>query len=177
MLCEMKLSEYNKWLWIIGGFLFLYATWVQFESHMTLASIREAKGMKKPIQEKKTEETKVVSKKEDFPHTLQKRKVTSKPSTEEKESENVKQPARKVIYGIPRGGWFEYVSCPHYLAEILIYAAFLMITKASDSTMWFLFAFVVLNLTKNAIATHAWYKEKFGEKYPKNRKALIPFVL
>lgn len=27
-------------------------------------------------------------------------------------------------YSIPRGKWFEYVSCPHYLGEILIYISF-----------------------------------------------------
>jgi len=25
-------------------------------------------------------------------------------------------------YKIPYGGWFEYVSCPHYTAEIMLYA-------------------------------------------------------
>ena len=24
-------------------------------------------------------------------------------------------------YGVPRGDWFEYVSCPHYAAECLLY--------------------------------------------------------
>eukprot|EP01083_Nonionella_stella_P228928 810878_1 len=23
-------------------------------------------------------------------------------------------------YSLPQGGWFEYISCPHYLAEIII---------------------------------------------------------
>lgn len=175
MLCEMKLHEYNKLLWIIGGYLFLHATWIQFESHIQLASIREAKVIKK----KKTDDTTVVSKKEDTSTTIQKRKTNSKPELDVKVEQSAERKVykRKVIYGIPRGGWFDYVSCPHYMAEIVIYAALLIITKAADSAMWFLFAFVALNLTKNAIATHAWYKEKFGDKYPKNRKALIPFVL
>lgn len=25
-------------------------------------------------------------------------------------------------YGVPRGGLFEYVACPHYLCEIIVYA-------------------------------------------------------
>ena len=28
------------------------------------------------------------------------------------------------VYTIPRGKWFAYVSCPHYLAEIMIYVSF-----------------------------------------------------
>lgn len=31
------------------------------------------------------------------------------------------------------------------------------------------------NLVPRAVRTHHWYKEKFDD-YPKNRKALIPFV-
>ena len=31
---------------------------------------------------------------------------------------------RKISYCAPRGEWFEYISCPHYLAEILIYICF-----------------------------------------------------
>lgn len=31
------------------------------------------------------------------------------------------------------------------------------------------------NLVPRAVRTHQWYKEKFDD-YPKNRKALIPFV-
>jgi hypothetical protein len=171
----MRLREYNKVLWIIGGYLFLHATWVQFESHMNLSSIREVKVVKKKT-DASVRDTQVVSKKEDV-STVQQRKVTPKPASEEKVEKLQSSDKRKVLYGIPRGGWFNYVSCPHYMAEIVIYTAFLIITKAADTAMFFLYAFVVLNLTKNAIATHAWYKEKFGDKYPKNRKALIPYVL
>ena len=36
-------------------------------------------------------------------------------------------------YHIPRGGLFQYVSCPHYLAEILIYTSFLLLLRDIDS--------------------------------------------
>ena len=36
--------------------------------------------------------------------------------------------------------------------------------------------FVIMNISHNAIRTHKWYNEKF-EDYPKQRKAIIPFIL
>ncbi|KAL7546023.1 hypothetical protein ACHAWF_010734 [Thalassiosira exigua] len=32
-------------------------------------------------------------------------------------------------YSIPYGGWFNYVSCPHYLAEIMIYFTFFILSN------------------------------------------------
>ncbi|SLI77774.1 steroid dehydrogenase [Mycobacteroides abscessus subsp. abscessus] len=32
------------------------------------------------------------------------------------------------------------------------------------------------NLVPRAFATHRWYREKFAD-YPRNRKALIPFLI
>jgi hypothetical protein len=78
-------------------------------------------------------------------------------------------------YFIPYGDWFEYVSCPHYLAEILLYFS-MMIMVPSSINMWGLWSFVTINLTSTGINTHAWYKNKFGNEYPK-RRAVFPFVL
>jgi 3-oxo-5-alpha-steroid 4-dehydrogenase 3 len=36
-------------------------------------------------------------------------------------------------YRLPRGRWFEYVSCPHYAAEILIYIGFILMFQVSSS--------------------------------------------
>ncbi|KAF9622227.1 hypothetical protein IFM89_030269 [Coptis chinensis] len=49
-------------------------------------------------------------------------------------------------YVIPHGDWFEIVSCPHYLAEIVIYAGLLVASGGSDPTIWLLFGFVVAPL-------------------------------
>lgn len=41
-------------------------------------------------------------------------------------------------------------------------------------------AFVLAEVTSmlpRAVRGHAWYKEKFGNKYPKSRKAVIPGIL
>ncbi|KAL0914167.1 hypothetical protein M5K25_017677 [Dendrobium thyrsiflorum] len=78
-------------------------------------------------------------------------------------------------YIIPNGDWFEYVSCAHYLGEIVIYAGILLASGGFDPTVWLLFFFVVSNLVFAAAETHRWYHQKF-ESYPPSRKALIPWI-
>jgi len=80
-------------------------------------------------------------------------------------------------YGIPYGDWFEWVSSPHYFAEILIYITFLIVVGLNNMSMWLALMFVVLNLTHSAYKTHNWYLEKFKEAYPKQRKFLLPLLL
>ncbi|KAJ6927323.1 LOW QUALITY PROTEIN: hypothetical protein NC651_011401 [Populus alba x Populus x berolinensis] len=77
-------------------------------------------------------------------------------------------------YVIPRGDWFEIVSSPHYLAEIVIYAGIVFGSGGADLTIWLLFGFVVSNLIFAAAETHRWYLQKF-DNYPSNRVAIIPF--
>ncbi|XP_074589275.1 polyprenal reductase 1-like [Curcuma longa] len=78
-------------------------------------------------------------------------------------------------YVIPHGDWFAHVSCPHYLAEIIIYLGILVASGGSDVTIWLLFLFVISNLAFAAAETHRWYCEKFDD-YPKDRRAIIPFI-
>lgn len=78
-------------------------------------------------------------------------------------------------YVVPHGDWFEYVSCPHYLAEIIIYAGILLASGGLDITIWLLFFFVVANLVFAAAETHKWYHSKF-ESYPSSRRAILPFI-
>ncbi|CAA7023147.1 unnamed protein product [Microthlaspi erraticum] len=78
-------------------------------------------------------------------------------------------------YIIPHGDWFEMVSSPHYLAEIVLYAGLVIASGGTDITIWLLFSFVVGNLTMAAGETHRWYLRKF-ENYPANRSAIFPYV-
>ncbi|XP_071692462.1 polyprenal reductase 2 [Rutidosis leptorrhynchoides] len=78
-------------------------------------------------------------------------------------------------YVIPYGDWFEYVSSPHYSAEIVIYGGLLVASGGADLSLWLLFAFVVANLVFAATETHRWYVHKF-EDYPHNRYVIFPFV-
>ena len=77
-------------------------------------------------------------------------------------------------YKIPRGFLYKYVSCPNYLGEILVWTGWAI---ATWSLAGFAFAlYTAANVGPRAMANHRWYHEKF-EDYPRERKALIPFVL
>ena len=77
---------------------------------------------------------------------------------------------------IPHGGLFEYVSCPHYFAEILIYTGFYFVTHF-DNSFLSLLVWVIVNQITCALMSHAWYREKFGASYPRHRRAIIPYLL
>lgn len=77
-------------------------------------------------------------------------------------------------YIIPHGFLFTYISCPNYLGEIIEWIGFAMITQTFSGLTFPIFTFS--NLFPRAIQSHKWYKSKF-ENYPKNRKAIIPYVI
>lgn len=76
-------------------------------------------------------------------------------------------------YKIPRGFLFEKISCPNHFGEIIEWIGFAIMTWNIASFSFALWTFA--NLAPRSIAHHKWYKEKF-EDYPKNRKALIPYL-
>ncbi|KAI5660377.1 hypothetical protein M9H77_29170 [Catharanthus roseus] len=77
-------------------------------------------------------------------------------------------------YKIPKGGLFELVSCPNYLGEILEWLGWALMTWTWAGFGFFLYT--CSNLVPRAFSNHKWYLDKFGEDYPKNRKAVIPFI-
>lgn len=76
---------------------------------------------------------------------------------------------------IPHGGLFEYVSCPHYFCEILIYFSMNVMFAFQNTMMVWLFIFVLVNQLISGHFSHVWYRERFP-KYPKSRKSTIPYV-
>ncbi|ETN85485.1 3-oxo-5-alpha-steroid 4-dehydrogenase [Necator americanus] len=77
-------------------------------------------------------------------------------------------------YKIPRGGMFEYVSGANFLGEMIEWTGYAI---ASGSLPAIAFAiFTASNIGPRAIHHHQWYLSKFPD-YPKNRKAVIPFLL
>ena len=79
-------------------------------------------------------------------------------------------------YQIPHGDWFGLVSCPNYLAEIILYGCLAAILGPYNVSGLILFLWVAINQTIMAVMYHAWYREKFPE-YPKERKAILPWIL
>ena len=76
-------------------------------------------------------------------------------------------------YVIPEGGMFKYVSCPHYLGEILEWTGWAILTWSLPGLAFALFTFA--NLAPRAWSHHQWYKSHFSN-YPVTRKALLPFI-
>jgi len=77
-------------------------------------------------------------------------------------------------YSIPYGGLFKYVSCPNFLGELIQWGGFALMTWCLPSLSFFIWTFV--NLIPRAIDHHKWYKSTFPD-YPKERKAIIPFLI
>lgn len=75
---------------------------------------------------------------------------------------------------IPHGFLFEYVSFPNYFFESLCWLIFAIYVNN-----WSAYLFYVIGtgtMMDWAIKKHHKYIKEFGDKYPKGRKAMIPFI-
>lgn len=86
---------------------------------------------------------------------------------------NLRKP-NETGYKIPYGGLFKYVSCPNLFGEIIQWFGFAVLTWSLPGLAFFVWTFA--NLVPRAISHHKWYLSHF-ENYPKERKAVIPFIL
>ena len=77
-------------------------------------------------------------------------------------------------YHIPRGGLYEWITCPNYFGEILEWTGWAILTWSGAGLAFALYT--AANIGPRAFSHQRWYREKFPD-YPKDRKALIPFVL
>ncbi|XP_058291704.1 polyprenol reductase [Hylobates moloch] len=76
---------------------------------------------------------------------------------------------------IPFGDWFEYVSSPNYLAELMIYVSMAVTFGFHNLTWWLVVTNVFFSQALSAFLSHQFYKSKFVS-YPKHRKAFLPFL-
>lgn len=79
-------------------------------------------------------------------------------------------------HSVPHGGLFTYVSCPHYLCEILIYLSLALILGLRHQTAWLIFGWVLINQVIAGLMSHWWYRKNF-KNYPTQRKAVFPYLL
>ena len=86
---------------------------------------------------------------------------------------NLRKPG-ETGYKIPRGGAYRFVSCPNYLGEIVEWCGWAMMTWSLAGVAFAVWT--AANLLPRALTHHKWYQTSF-EGYPKERRALIPWVL
>lgn len=83
-------------------------------------------------------------------------------------------------YTLPSEGLFQFLICPHYTCECLIYLSIAFIAAPAGSffngPILCGFVFVLANLGATARGTRKWYGEKFGEDKIASRWTMIPFV-
>merc|ERR1712137_190024 len=92
---------------------------------------------------------------------------------------NLRRPGTKER-NIPRGGLFELVSCANYTYEIFGWIGFSLMVNSFAAWIFTLQGAVQMYFW--AIAKHKRYRKEFTgengtEKYPRNRKALVPFII
>ncbi len=76
-------------------------------------------------------------------------------------------------YVIPQGGLFKCVSAPNLFGEIIEWTGFAILAwnlPAASLAIW-----TFANLVPRAVAHHKFYLSRFSD-YPKDRKAVIPFI-
>ncbi|MCK4370777.1 MAG: DUF1295 domain-containing protein [Candidatus Lokiarchaeota archaeon] len=86
---------------------------------------------------------------------------------------NLRKPG-ETEYKIPYGGMFKYVSSPSYFGEITEWIGWAIMTWSVPGLIFAVWTFA--NLAPRARSNHSWYIKTFPD-YPRNRKALIPFIL
>jgi 3-oxo-5-alpha-steroid 4-dehydrogenase 1 len=94
------------------------------------------------------------------------------------QSDNILLSLRKpgeTAYKIPLRGLFRFVSCPNLFGEMVEWTGFAIMVWSAPALSFAIWT--LANLLPRAMAHHEWYLKKFGDEYPKDRKAVIPFVL
>eukprot|EP00742_Colponemidia_sp_Colp-10_P026321 GILJ01032184.1.p1 GENE.GILJ01032184.1~~GILJ01032184.1.p1 ORF type:complete len:372 (-),score=35.66 GILJ01032184.1:69-1058(-) len=85
-------------------------------------------------------------------------------------------------YIIPKFPLFDVVSAPNYLGEIIEWTGYaLALWGASGSDLSFIAAlsfvfYTLCNLAPRALASHSWYRSRFGPKFT-TQWALVPYVM
>ena len=89
------------------------------------------------------------------------------------------RPAGSTDKSLPHGFLFEWVSCPHYLCEILSWVGFNLVTQSLAGVAFMTVGAGILGAW--AHTRHVAYRREFTgeggrELYPTRRRALVPYV-
>jgi len=76
---------------------------------------------------------------------------------------------------IPYGNMFDYVSSSHYFWELCSWLSFSLLTNLNFAYLFTILSFLSMGVL--SYKKHLSYLEYFKDKYPRNRKAFIPFIL
>ena len=86
---------------------------------------------------------------------------------------NLRKPG-ETGYKIPKGFLFNKISCPNHFGEIVEWIGFAILSWSLPGLVFVIWT--MANLVPRSLNHHKWYKDNFRE-YPKDRKAVIPFVV
>lgn len=86
---------------------------------------------------------------------------------------NLRKPGEKG-YKIPQGFLFKYISCPNLFGEMIEWLGFMLMVWNLAGVSFFVWT--MSNLLPRALSHHKWYLQHFPD-YPKERKAIFPFIL
>jgi 3-oxo-5-alpha-steroid 4-dehydrogenase 1 len=76
-------------------------------------------------------------------------------------------------YQIPKGFLFDFISSPNLFGEIIEWTGFAIMAWNLPALSFAIWTFA--NLVPRSLNHHNWYKENFPD-YPKNRKAVFPYL-
>ena len=77
-------------------------------------------------------------------------------------------------FHVPNRGMYKYVTSANYFGEFVEWVGWAILTWSWPGLVFAIWTFA--NLGPRAHKLRKWYREKFGDEYPKNRKRMIPFI-
>lgn len=73
------------------------------------------------------------------------------------------------------GGFFDYVACPHYLCEIVIWFCWGLTLELNFGVIS-IWIWLIPTLYVRAVHRHRWLKRTFKGKLPKKQTPILPFI-
>ncbi|MCJ1283482.1 3-oxo-5a-steroid 4- dehydrogenase [Xylographa opegraphella] len=76
--------------------------------------------------------------------------------------------------GIPRGLWFELVTCPNYMFETMAWVGVFLITRDSATVIFLVVSVAMMCIWAKKKERN--YRKEFGDKYKKKRYTILPGI-